>query len=142
MYVGKGRLVHSVSSVEVYIPWNDTWMDLPQLPDFGGGQGRMDKTRIMSLPGLAGGGEPGLYLLGGSSSNWSRGEETDTNQVWRLMWDHGSHTYSWTDTYQQELGRLLCLLLYSTGFTQSHFAAMAFAWGSEGAGIPDNFISP
>ena len=113
-------MIHPVYSVEVYIPWNDTWMDLPPLPDFGGGQYRMDKTRIMSLPGLAGGGEPGLYLLGGTSSNCSRGEETDTNQVWRLMWDHGSHTYSWTDTYLQELGRLLCFNYFTALVLHNH----------------------
>ena len=91
-------------SVEVYIPWNDTWLDLPLLPDQGVVQfGRMSSTNMMYLLESGGGGSY-LYLLGGSSNAWSIGEASSTSEVWRLMWDSNSQTYSWTSTVAPELG--------------------------------------
>ena len=98
----KGRVPHPVNSVELYLPWNNTWLDLPPLPDPVDGAGRMDMTRIMSLTDSAG---SNLYLPGGSSSDWNTGLTTDTGTVWRLLWDRGSRTYSWIDSLDPELGR-------------------------------------
>ena len=85
---------HSVQSVEVYIPWNNTWLDLPSLPDLSDEGDRMDLTSILSLTDSAG---SFLYLLGGSSNDWDSGECRETGTVWRLEWDRGSRTYSWRD---------------------------------------------
>ena len=90
-------------SVEVYIPWNKTWLDLPPLPDLGDGHGRMDRTRIMFMTDQVDGSS--LYLLGGSRSDSPTREGAITSSVWRLLWDSGSQTYSWTDSYDPELGR-------------------------------------
>ena len=87
--------------MEVYIPWNNTWLDLPPLPDLGDGGSRMDETRIMSLPASGG---SYLYLVGGSSTDWNIGETTYTRTVWRLVWDIGSQTYSWTNSIDPALG--------------------------------------
>ena len=126
---------HFVHSVEVYLPWNNTWLDLPPLPELSDGGGRMDMTRIMSLTDSGG---SYLYLLGGSSSDRNTGFTTDTGTVWRLLWDRGSRTYSWIDGPQ--LGRWLgsplpTLCLIST-FTDTNFGvAMA-------VGVPDNLLGP
>ena len=88
--------------MEVYIPWNDTWIYLPELPDLGDGVGRMDQTYIMELSGSGG---SHLYLLGGSHTDWKIGFIETTKTVWRLVWDMGSKTYSWTDMAIPELGR-------------------------------------
>ena len=88
--------------MEVYLPWNNTWLDLPPLPDLGDGDGRMDRTRIMSLT-VSGGSD--LHLLGGSRTDWNTGEVRATRTVWRLEWDSGSQTYSWTSRSNQALGR-------------------------------------
>ena len=121
--------------MEVYIPWNNTWLDLPPLPDPGDGAGRMDQTRIMFMTG---GGGMQLYLLGGTRYDWNTGTATVTGRVWRLVWESGSHTYSWTDSYVPALGRklgsplpTLDLLYY---FTDTIFnPALA-------AGVPANFL--
>ena len=91
-----------MNSVEVYIPWNNTWIDLPPLPDLGDGYGRMDHTRIMFLPDSGG---THLYLLGGRSTDWNKGDAKVIGTVWRLVWDKSSLTYSWTDSFDPELGR-------------------------------------
>ena len=97
-----GGYIHSVNSVEVYIPWNNTWLDLPPLPDLGDGEGRMDQTRIMSLTDSGG---SYLHLLGGSRSDYNTEMATDTGTVLRLQWDRGSQTYSWIDSLDPALGR-------------------------------------
>ena len=89
--------------MEVYIPWNNTWLDLPLLPDLGEGDGRMDRTRILYTTDSAGGFY--LSLLGGSSTRWNTAEYTSVNNVWTLLWDKGSKTYSWTDRDAPALGR-------------------------------------
>ena len=87
--------------MEVYIPWNNTWLDLPLLPELGEGVGRMDMTSIMSLTDSGG---STLYLLGGSNNDWSIGVGTTTWTVWRLLWDKGSQTYSWIHRLDPRLG--------------------------------------
>ena len=80
--------------MEVYIPWNNTWLDLPLLPDLGDGGGRMERTRIMYMTDTSAGFN--LYLLGASRTDLNTGWIISTNTVWTLMWDMGSKTYSWT----------------------------------------------
>ena len=124
--------------MEVYIPWNDTWINLPPLPNLGDGGGRLDTTPIMFLPDHGGGGSF-LYLLGGSSTDWNTEVATATKTVWRLMWDSSSQTYSWTNSIDPELGRyshmsLLCLLhLFLTDLIFNDALA---------AEVPDNFLGP
>ena len=91
--------------MEVYIPWNNTWLDLPPLPDLGDGGGRMEKTRIMSMTDSSNG--LALYLLGASRTEMNTGWTTSTDIVWTLVWDMGSKTYSWTHgpTQVPPLGR-------------------------------------
>ena len=46
------RLPYPINSVEMYLPWNDTWGDLPTLPNWTGADGtvhQMTNTHIMSL---------------------------------------------------------------------------------------------
>ena len=92
-----------MNSVEVYIPWNNTWLDLPALPYMEDGNHRMDETRIMYITDDSGGSF--LYLLGGSSTDWNTEEGIFTGTVWTLSWDHGSQTYSWKSSLDPALGR-------------------------------------
>ena len=101
MYKSK-KATMPVYGVEVYLPWNDTWMELPELPDMGEGDGGMVKTRIMSIPD----GALCLYLLGGSSMNTDGRPQMATARVWQLQWDYNSHNYSWEDRYTPEMGNL------------------------------------
>ena len=122
--------------MEVYIPWNNTWLDLPPLPDLGDGGGRMDRTSIIFMTG-SGGGRSSLHLLGGSRTDWNIGRATYTGTVWRLLWDDGSQTYSWTDSYDPPLGKYLGSPIPTLGLLYNitgTFFANALA-----AGVPDNF---
>ena len=63
---------HPVSGVELYIPWNNTWVPLPTLPDWADDDGsvyHMTDTHIMpmSVAGVCN----SLYLVGGTSMDWS-----------------------------------------------------------------------
>ena len=60
----KGAL-QSVGSVEVNLPWNNTSITPPLLPDVEHGSRRMDDGRILYLPEPGGG--YNLYLLGGTT---------------------------------------------------------------------------
>ena len=77
-------------------------MELPELPDLGKGGGRIDKTRIMSIPD----GALRLYLLGGGSVDKHGSFQNDTARVWQLQWDFSSHNYSWEDRDTPEMGNL------------------------------------
>ena len=99
----KGGVPHPVNSVELYLPWNNTWLDLPPLPDLGNKHGRMDRTNIMSLTD---GGGSHLYLLGGYSTDLTTGMTATTGTVWRLMGvGPKSQSYAWTSSFDPALGR-------------------------------------
>ena len=91
-----------VYGVEVYLPWNDTWIKLPLLPDLGEGGGRIARTQIMSIPD----GFLALYLLGGGSMDKHGGAWNDNARVWHLQWDYSSHNYSWRDRQTPKMGNL------------------------------------
>ena len=68
----------------------------------------MTDTRLMFLTGRAG--DLSLHLLGGESVEWSTNIGYLTPQVWRLDWNSGSHSYSWTADWDPALGG--CSLLF------------------------------
>ena len=86
-------MLNPVHNVEVYLPWNNTWLELPPLPVTDDQGHRMDNTRIFSLDkdGLL-----ALYLLGGFSSLDNNLGEL-TNAVWRLDWFDSNQSYHWTE---------------------------------------------
>ena len=45
------NVLHTTNSVELYLPWNDIWIDLPNLPHWEDPNGNysMTETLIMSL---------------------------------------------------------------------------------------------
>ena len=91
--------------MELYLPWNDTWMDLPLLPNFTNDKGavlKMSSPLLIFLP-LAGH-SYSLNLLGGASYDQDN-LETMTDLVWHLKFHRGNHTYFW----RQELDPLSML---------------------------------
>jgi hypothetical protein len=95
--------------VELYLPWNDTWIDLPPLPDltFDGNKFKMSDTNIMSLRLTED--KNILYLLGGSNMDMSRFDERTTSKVWVLEFIMDNHTYCWSQN-DPELGKYdICL---------------------------------
>ena len=92
----EGRLC-PVHSAEVYLPWNNTWLELPPLPlinDQDQDMGELYNSRIFSLnkEGLL-----NLYLLGGISGINTEDDNVYTNDVWRLIWDSSNQSYHWTE---------------------------------------------
>ena len=78
--------------MEVYLPWNNTWLELPALPFIDPGH-RMTDTRIISLTSQ-GSGVPRLYLLGGNYY-LSPLEIITTDKVWELVWNGKTNSYNW-----------------------------------------------
>ena len=107
----EGGAGHPVPTAEVYIPWTDSWRPLPALPAWTDSEGshNMTDTRLMFLTSPDG--TLKLHLLGGSSDDWNTGGVDLTPQVWRLLWNCGSRSYSWTADYDPALGGC-SLLLY------------------------------
>ena len=95
----------------MYLPWTDSWRLLVALPAWTDSQGshNMTDTQLMFLPSPDG--ILRLRLLGGTSVDWSTNTEYVTPQVWRLQWNSGSHSYSWTAHWDPLLGGC-SLLLY------------------------------
>ena len=87
--------MNNVHSVEVYLPWNNTWLELPPLPLIDDQGNRMADTRIFPLDkngGLA------LYLLGGLSK-LDNNMGVFTPAVWRLGRFSSNQSYHWTEDY-------------------------------------------
>ena len=75
----------------MYLPWNDTWIELTSLPDMGDGHW-MDNTRFFSLNKNGG---PDLYLLGGFFHYPSNEGVMNSRDVWELTWSSSNRTYNW-----------------------------------------------
>ena len=91
-----------LSSAELYIPWNNTWVDLPTLPVFRD----HDVTLQITNPGMMWLHKPyyGLYLLGGCSYDLPTGMETCTTDVWNLMPTEDKLSHYWTSETIPPLG--------------------------------------
>ena len=82
-----------VPTVEVFIPWKNTWYSLPDLPTFTddhGGERNMTDTKLMTLDGSR------PYLVGGAWIDMNTGHGRYTKNVWMLEWDPYTRTYHWT----------------------------------------------
>ena len=94
-------MVHYISTVEVYLPWKDTWLEFLPLPVQDPGH-RMEETRIFSLytnSGLK------LHLLGGFY-DLGGDRATYTSKVWRLLWRESNSSYYWSDEWDPAMGEL------------------------------------
>ena len=86
--------------------WNDTWIDLPTLPDFTYHDGTvwpMTDTLLMSLD--TAGSVNSLHLVGGENRDWSTGVQTVTWKVWELQFNRGKPHYHWDDGLDHEMGK-------------------------------------
>ena len=96
--------VQPTRSVELYIPWNNSWVSLPSLPDFpdDGIVCKMTFTHIMLID-LSGRGNS-LYLMGGVDMVWSPVTEYITAAVFELVFNSASHSYYWDSALTQHMG--------------------------------------
>ena len=92
--------MHPINSVELYLPWNDTWRELPPLPNFTntGVEYKMNFSPLMSLSLTDDEVSNDLLLLGGSNIDMSTEMETCTTKVWVLTFIMDNHTYLWSQT--------------------------------------------
>ena len=91
--------------MELYVPWNDTWIYLPDLPRIEVEKEELvlSKTHIVSIAENDRG--SALLLLGGTFVNRkTMSEEKPSQGVWRLLWDRTSRSYSWTDQLDTKMG--------------------------------------
>ena len=91
---GDGR--HSTGSVELYLPWSDSWIPLPELPHFTWSDGTvlpMTDTHIMSLALTDS--AYSLRLVGGGNYDWNTVVERVTSKVWQLCYNLANHTHYW-----------------------------------------------
>ena len=97
----KGK-IHPATRVELYVPWNDTCIYLPDLPKIDE-ELIMSKTHIVSIAENDRG--SALFLLGGTFVNRKTMSHSRTSRgVWRLLWDETSRSYSWTDQFDAKMG--------------------------------------
>ena len=104
-YMDDKGTMHPVSSAELYIPWNNTWVPLPTLPDMTDDDGsvyHMTNTHIMTMT-VAGDGNR-LYLVGSESMDLSTLTVHITKTVWELMFNRTSHGHYWDSSTTQAMG--------------------------------------
>jgi hypothetical protein len=102
---------YSVPTAELYIPWNDTWRLLPDLPAIPNEKKNVTDATIMYLRSDSLGLALGLYLIGGTNVDWSIKpvpETMMTKSVWRLTWWPDIDAYNWT--FALSLGECSLLL--------------------------------
>ena len=96
------------------MPWNDTWIDLPHLPNFidAGVEFKMNFPPLMSLS--LNDDSNDLLLLGGSNIDMSTEMETCTTKVWVLTFIMDNHTYLWSQADSApDMGRLINHTLFN-----------------------------
>ena len=104
-YLDDEGLAHAAISVELYLPWNDTWIDLDFLPAMthNGTVFHMTDTHIMSL--AVAGFSNRLSLLGGMIMDWNTDIELITDRVCKLTFNFGKHSYFWDACVHLVMGK-------------------------------------
>ena len=95
-YLDDDNVPHSALTVELYLPWSDSWIDLPDLPNWEYEDGtvvQMTDTNIVSLPISSD--THSVALLGGEHVDWDTGEESMNPNVWELVFNNENKTYTW-----------------------------------------------
>ena len=113
MYQDKAGAFKDVLSVEVYLPWNNTWLELPTLPTWTNDDGtvrNMTFTQILSLT-MGSDGVSTVCLLGGEHDDLDTFVVTFTPLVWMLSYHSGNHTYYWdhTTAMRPDMGKFVCV---------------------------------
>jgi hypothetical protein len=133
-----GDVLHPTSSVELYLPWSDSWIPLPSLPNITLSDGAvlpMTNTHIMFLVTNS---ANMVHLVGGTSTDWNTGLETMTSKVWELPYNRANHTYYWDTSIAPDMGKygVRCSHVVIIIFTDMHMASIE----SAAVGVPDNFF--
>ena len=113
-YKDGGSLFYERNSVELYLPWNDTWIDLPTLPEIIYANVlvlNMTSTRIMSMA-LAGN-LNALYLVGGSGVDWNMSDEIVNKSVWQLKYSNVNYSYYWANDTEMGKCGMCCKICHN-----------------------------
>ena len=108
VYMDNDRAVHPVTSVEVYLPWNDTWVGLADMPD---GEQEGLKMKINQAGMIYSLSTGHLFLLGGQYTDYNADKEYDLKTVFDLALNSSSHNYYWQTDGNPDLGKWRGLLL-------------------------------
>ena len=129
---------HPATSVEVYLPWTDTWEGLGDMPVWheGGSERKMDQAGMIFLPS-----EAELILLGGLSMDWNTGVDYLTKKVFELTWNSSSHSYYWHCGGAPDLGKWTGLLRTVTHVQLAYVSDIFYDVGLETVAVPDSFLS-
>ena len=100
MYEDGAGVVHNIRSVEVYLPWSDTWFNLPTLPTFtdDGVQYNITNAQIFNI--LLKNGGYKLFLVGGMDYDIEGEALMTTKHIYHLHyngsyhWNHNSDLFS------------------------------------------------
>ena len=143
MFRDKAGAIQDVLSVEVYLPWNNTWLELPTLPAWTNDAGTVRKitlTQILSLTMSSG---STVCLLGGEHADLDTYVGTHTPHVWMLSYHRGNHTYYWDHhtALAPDMGKCVCVCV-------RHLLILILpdmdmeVWGRPVVGVPDTFYAP
>jgi hypothetical protein len=133
-----GHARHPTNSVELYLPWSDSWIPLPPLPNIVLDDGTalpMTDTLIMSLAATLD--TNSLHVMGGANTNWNTGMGQVTSEVWQLHYNSANHTHYW-DYSIHDLGKYVVwrghvVIIIFTDIAMSSLQTAAL-------GVPDNFF--
>ena len=94
--------MHKTRTAEVYLPWSDTWFNLPTLPTFtyDGAQYNITDAQIFSI--LTEGGYYRLYLVGGMNFDITTTALLPTKHIYYLLYNG---TYHWNQNSDLDMGK-------------------------------------
>ena len=121
-----GFFYNPLKSVEVYLPWNDTWMDLPNLPTWTVEDGTAYQATLTHIMSLATTGDTNkLHLIGGACMDWNTQAEGIVGTVWRQAFNSRNETFFWEQRFDPETGKCG---VYSSHLIIITFVRSVYEW--------------
>ena len=97
--------MHNIRSVEVYLPWSDTWFNLPTLPTFNDGDGAQYNITDAHIFNILTQDSYQLYLVGGVNYDIARGAVSPTKHIYRLHYYDGTYYWNHDSALYPDMGK-------------------------------------
>ena len=105
MYEDDAELYHYTRTVEVYLPWSDTWFNLPTLPTFSDVDGTQYNITAAQIFSILTSNSYQVYLMGGVNYDINRSVVKPTKQVYRLEYNGTFHYWNHDSAIVPDMGK-------------------------------------
>ena len=95
--------MHTLSTAEIFLPWNNTWLLLPPLPTVPDTHGHLHRITDAHIFSISGAGFNQLCLVGAMVYDTDYSLVYPTTDVWCLHFNTTSADYDW---YQHGINKM------------------------------------